>query len=69
MSSSEQDEFFKRRAAQERVAAKLADDQRAARSHLEMAKRYGAMSAGGDTTSATLQESATALSADFRIIP
>jgi hypothetical protein len=43
MNRNEQDEYVQRRAVQERVAAKLAESPLAARSHLEMAKRYGAM--------------------------
>jgi len=70
MSSTERDEYLKRRAAQERVAAKLAGDARAARSHSEMARRYGAMA--DDETDAVdpqADERLPVLSPEFRIFP
>ena len=40
MSNSAQEEYLKRRAAQERVAAKLADNKQAARAHADLASSY-----------------------------
>lgn len=46
MSNAAQEEYLKRRAAQERVAAKLAHDARAARAHAELAHSYEDRMAG-----------------------
>lgn len=43
MKQAHQSEYLKRRAAQERVAAKLAGDARAARAHAQLAQSYEAM--------------------------
>lgn len=52
MSNAGQEEYLKRRAAQERVAAKLANDERAARVHAELAHNYEGMVAGSPSARA-----------------
>ena len=69
MDRTELDEYLMRRAAQERVAAKLADDPLAARSHLEMAKRYGAMADEAGSQESSVSEDGAMRTSDFRIIP
>lgn len=52
MSNAAQEEYLKRRAAQERVAAKLANDARAARAHSELAHSYEDLMAGAQPPAA-----------------
>ncbi|QIK78758.1 hypothetical protein G7077_07465 [Sphingomonas piscis] len=69
MARTEQDEYFQRRAIQERVAAKLASDERAARSHSRMAERYGSMAEDPTPSGSADEDPGPVLKSEFRIIP
>ena len=63
--------YFRRRAKQEQVAADEAADERAARSHRELAQEYRKLASGGRPSQHDESETPGngILSSDFRIVP
>jgi hypothetical protein len=62
--------YFKRRAEEERAAAELATNERAAQSHRELAMHYGELASGVERPrSGGAECEAGILSKDFRIVP
>ncbi len=63
-------QYFARRAAEERAAAERARDERAAQPHRELARRYADVAKGDlKLVSDTFAPSATGLPAEFTILP
>jgi|GraSoiStandDraft_13_1057314.scaffolds.fasta_scaffold651696_2 hypothetical protein len=62
--------YFKRRAEEERAAAELATNERAAQSHRELAMHYRELASGVEwPRSGGAEGEAGILSKDFRIVP
>ena len=71
MQMLEQTAYFLRRAEEERAAAAIASDERAAQSHRSLAARYDAKAKGSPVRELKLNEaeSGAVLSKEFRILP
>ena len=69
MTKTELTDYFHRRALEERAAAELAQDQRAANSHREPARRYDEKADGSDDGETEEPESGSVLPDEFQILP
>jgi hypothetical protein len=62
-------DYFHRRALEERAAAELAHDERAANSHRELARRYDEKAEDGPGAEAEEPEFGSVLPDEFQILP
>ena len=69
MTKSDSTDYFHRRALEERAAAELAQDERAANSHRELARRYDEKAKDGLGGEADEPESGSVLPDEFQILP
>ena len=69
MTKSDSADYFHRRALEERAAAELAQDERAANSHRELARRYDEKAKDGLGGEADEPESGSVLPDEFQILP
>ena len=70
MSKSEPQEYYKRRAKEERIAAERASDERAAQSHRELLDQYERLADGeAPARAADDREKSGSVSKEFRILP
>ena len=70
METGERKEYFEKRAADERLAADQAGDERAAELHRELARRYDELATGPETPPSEVPADLVAgIPSEFRILP
>jgi hypothetical protein len=70
MEATRNQEYFERRAAEERAAADCCADERAALPHRELARRYDSLAKGEDKLEIeAAPETFAGLTPEFRILP